>query len=119
MIKGFYLNEEFVYNGAIESVGEYDSTKAKGFKVWMGKTEYGFVYACYKKGETPLVLSSSEAVDMLRFYNKDSFTDISFNKTIPVPEECKGLIAANANKLREENRPITCQSKEFAKAIGL
>lgn len=116
MIKAIFLGKEISYNGKITSIGEY-SSRISGYKVWMGKTSHGFIYASYKDDDY-LVLQAKEATDMLRFMPFDkAVKDIHFSKELEIPEICRDEIVYNAIQLLNDDRDITCLDKELAKRI--
>ena len=120
MIEGFYLEKKFSYDGKIESIGEYPSERAEGYMVWMGKTDFGFVYACYKDGEEPLVLGTTNAEDMLRFLNPLTGFDAIrkyLSKDMKIPESITGLVAMRAQQLREDNGTPHYYTEEFKKMV--
>ena len=122
MIKAIFQGEELSYNGEITSIGEYDS-RVGNFKIWMGKTSHGFIYACYDENDDvdddPLVLSAKEATNMLRFLPLDKdIKDIHFSKDIEIPKSCKPQVVRCAIELLENEREITNLSKELEEKIN-
>lgn len=121
MIKAVFQGKEMSYNGEITSIGEYDS-RVGNFKIWMGKTSHGFIYACYDENDDyddQLVLSAKEATNMLRFLPLDKdIKDIHFSKDLEIPKSCKPRVVRCAIELLENEMEITNLSKELEEKIN-
>ena len=121
MIKGIYLGKEYIYEGDIQSLGEYPS-RIKGDKVWMGKTDHGFIYVNYneKNSDEVSMLETKCADDMLRFAARDEdFKSIIkyFQKNIPIPSSWLGEIAFRAQQLEKDDRKVKYYSDELKNII--
>jgi len=124
--KGVYDGKEISYKGYIESLGEYPSAKADGYKVWFGQTDYGFIYVCYNENDTEnaLVLSDKYLVSVFRFSKSfrnceeaQKVAGVRFSRQIDLPWFALGRIIYEAILLKQDTKKKSYKYIEDAKEI--